>query len=192
MYAEVIQDACGVEWVAGDVGLGQLAPEPRVLDQLGCGRVVGVGILPEGGEDKTRPDLAEYGRKGAAIEETGFQASIGQAEVLPPGTADARSAAAVSAVRRSRLPSGVGSPLVRSRMPSFQPCWMSRTIVPPMPSSPSSGCGATTKASSMSQSARRTDLLEERDRPSNVGSDAGGNKGLQGSRRPWDRARLRS
>ena len=54
-------------------------------------------------------------------------------------------ASAVSRARISGEPRGVGSPLVRSRMPTDHPWPISRTIVPPMPSSASSGCGAMTR-----------------------------------------------
>ena len=101
--------------------LGQLAPEPRVLDELGRGGVVGVGVFPVGGEHQPGPHLAEDGGQGTAMGQGRLQAAVGQAEVLPPGVAQDALAAAVSAARRSGDPSGVGSPLVRSRMPTFHP-----------------------------------------------------------------------
>ena len=148
--AEVIEDPRRVERLAGDVALGELAPEPGVLDELGRRGVVGVGVLPEGGEQEPGPDLAEDGGQGPAVEQGRLQAPVGQAQVPPPGQAEGLRWPRPSPGPGSRAsPAGVGSPLVRSRMPTDQPWPIRRTIVPPMPSSASSGWGAITRASSM-------------------------------------------
>ena len=74
-----------MEGRAGDVGLGELAPEAGVLDELRGGEVVGVGVFPVGGEEEPGPDRAEDGGQGAAVEQGRLQAPVRQAEVLPPG-----------------------------------------------------------------------------------------------------------
>ena len=57
-------------------------------------------------------------------------------------------AAAVSSPRISGLPHGVGSPSVKSKIPTFNPSDRNFNIAPPMPNSASSGCGAMIKISS--------------------------------------------
>src|SRR3954464_12144033 len=58
-------------------------------------------------------------------------------------------AAAVSRLRISGVPCGVGSPLVRSKIPTRRPSFLNFKIAPAIPSSASSGCGAMTRMSSM-------------------------------------------
>ena len=150
--AEIVQDAGWEKRLAGNVRLGELAPEPRSSSvSLVAAEVwVRVGILPERCEQKPRPHLAEYSRQRSAMNQRRLETSVGKTEILPPRISQCGvGGRAVSAARRSGLPSGVGSPLVRSTIPTDQPCWISRTIVPPIPSSASSGWGATTKTSSM-------------------------------------------
>ena len=69
---------------AGYVALAELRPEPRILNELGRGRVVGMGILPVGSEKKSRLDPPEHGGQGATMRQGGFEIAIGQTEILAP------------------------------------------------------------------------------------------------------------
>src|SRR5262249_53487218 len=86
--AEVVDDALGVKRLAGQVGLGEFAPEAGGVHQSAGGDVVGVGGFPVGGGEATRPQLPQGPGQSAAGVEVGDEAAVGQAEVAAPVEAE--------------------------------------------------------------------------------------------------------
>ena len=119
---------------------------PRRAEWRPCDRM---RVLPVGGEQQPGPDRTEHGGHGAAVAKVGSRLRFGRPRFFRQGSPSAAFAAAVSAARARGSPAASARRWSGRGSPTDHPWPNSRTIVPPTPSSASSGWGATTKASSI-------------------------------------------
>ena len=82
--AEVIENSGWVERLARNVAPAELRPEAGGIDQGAGGDVVGMRVLPVGGEDDPRAELPKHPRQCPPALERVFQRAIRQIEVAPP------------------------------------------------------------------------------------------------------------
>ena len=164
MDAVVIENPLRIVRLAGQVGLGQFRPESSGLDKLRGGDVVGMGVYPIGGEDPSRPGLPEHAGQFRPGRKRRFQTAIRQPQVFPPiqaqnfrgglgfSDSDFRSSERALARRRSN----------REPQP-VSPSDLNFSMAPPIPSSASSGWGATTRMSSSAFGMEQGLLLRMKD-----------------------------
>src|SRR5205823_7130698 len=86
--AEVVEDAVGEVRLPGQVGLGELGPEAGRVHQGAGGDVVGVGVLPVGGQEETRPQFPQHAGQAVPRLQVGDQRAVRQAEVAAPVEAE--------------------------------------------------------------------------------------------------------
>ena len=84
MHAPVGEDPFRMPWIAGQIALGELGPEPRRLHQLRGSDMIGVGIDSVGREEPTGTHAADHSGQRRAGGESRPQPPIGQAEILAP------------------------------------------------------------------------------------------------------------
>ena len=147
--AVVIEDPLGIERLAGHVGLGELRPEAGGLDQFRGGHVVGMGVDPIGGENPSRPLRRNTAASFARASSVGSRLRLGRprfSRQSRPSTGRRRGRFAGADFRRAeRRRLAVG----QIEHADGQPSALNFMIAPAMPSSASSGWGATTRTSSI-------------------------------------------
>src|SRR6266567_3492106 len=73
MNAEIVEDPRWMEWVAGNIRLGELAPESGIFHQLGRREVVWVRVFPERSKQQAGTNAAENGGESAAVLKIGLE-----------------------------------------------------------------------------------------------------------------------
>ena len=142
MDAVIIEDPLRIIRLARHVGLGEFRPEAGRLDQLRRRHVIGMGIDPVGRRRSTAAVQAKDAASFARASSVASRLRLGRPRFSRQSSPRTAVAAAVSRARISGVPKGVGSPSVRSRIPTRQPSSLNFMIAPAIPSSASSGWGA--------------------------------------------------